>query len=49
VDIAVDGGIHAGNVGGVVAAGAEIIVAGSAIFGAADRLGAMRAFLEAAR
>ena len=49
VDIAVDGGIHAGNVGGVVAAGAEIIVAGSAIFGAADRLGAMRALLEAAR
>jgi len=49
VDIAADGGIHAGNVGGVVAAGAEIIVAGSAIFGAADRLGAMRALLEAAR
>jgi len=49
VDIAVDGGIYAGNVGGVVAAGAEIIVAGSAIFGAADRLGAMRALLEAAR
>jgi ribulose-phosphate 3-epimerase len=49
VDIAVDGGIHAGNVAGVVAAGAEIIVAGSAIFGAADRLGAMRGLLEAAR
>jgi ribulose-phosphate 3-epimerase len=49
VEIAVDGGIHAGNVAGVVAAGAEIIVAGSAIFAAADRLAAMRALQEAAQ
>jgi ribulose-phosphate 3-epimerase len=49
VDIAVDGGIHAGNAAGVVAAGAEILVAGSSIFAVADRLGAMRALLEAAR
>jgi ribulose-phosphate 3-epimerase len=48
VDIGVDGGIHAGNVGRVVAAGAEILVAGSSIFAAADRLAAMRALQEAA-
>ncbi len=49
VSIAVDGGIHAGNIADVVAAGGEIIVAGSAIFAAADRLAAMRALQEAAR
>jgi ribulose-phosphate 3-epimerase len=49
VDLAVDGGVHVGNVAGIVAAGAEILVAGSAIFAARDRLGAMRALLEAAR
>jgi ribulose-phosphate 3-epimerase len=48
IEIAVDGGIHAGNVADVVAAGGEVIVAGSAIFSAADRLAAMRALLEAA-
>ena len=32
VDIEVDGGVHPGNVAGVVAAGANVIVAGSAIF-----------------
>jgi len=48
VEIAVDGGIHAGNVRDVVGAGAGIIVAGSAVFGAADRLSAMRVLLEAA-
>jgi ribulose-phosphate 3-epimerase len=35
-DIEVDGGIKPGNVGQVAAAGANVIVAGSAIFGAAD-------------
>jgi ribulose-phosphate 3-epimerase len=49
ISIVVDGGIHAGNVAGVVAAGGDVIVAGSAIFAAADRLGAMRALQEAAR
>jgi len=48
VEIAVDGGIHAGNVRQVVDAGGEVIVAGSAIFGAPDRIEAMRAMLEAA-
>ncbi len=48
VVIAVDGGINAGNVGKVVAAGAELIVAGSAIFGKPDRLAAMRELIAAA-
>ena len=47
VAIAVDGGIHAGNARAVVDAGAEILIAGSAIFGAADRLDAMRRLREA--
>lgn len=48
-EIAVDGGLHAGNVGDVVRAGADIVVAGSSIFSASDRLAAMRALREAAR
>ncbi len=36
VDIQVDGGINAANAGQVVAAGANVLVAGSAVFGAAD-------------
>jgi len=36
VDIQVDGGINPGTAGRVVAAGANVLVAGSAIFGAAD-------------
>ena len=36
VDIAVDGGIKADNVAEVVAAGANVIVSGSGIFGTAD-------------
>ncbi|MFC2078210.1 ribulose-phosphate 3-epimerase, partial [Candidatus Bipolaricaulota bacterium] len=48
IEIAVDGGIHAGNVRDIVEAGADVIVAGSAVFGAPDRLSAMRVLLEAA-
>ena len=48
IDIAVDGGINAETIRGVVEAGAEIIIAGSAIFGKPDRRGAMRALREAA-
>jgi len=48
VEISIDGGIDASNVRSVVEAGAEIVVAGSAIFRAKDRLAAMRALLEAA-
>lgn len=36
VEIAVDGGIHTGNVRAVIEAGAEIIVAGSSIYGQPD-------------
>ena len=48
VTIAVDGGINATNIGKVVKAGAELIVAGSAIFGKPDRIAAMRALIAAA-
>jgi ribulose-phosphate 3-epimerase len=47
IEIAVDGGITLENVLDVVSAGADVIVAGSAIFAAADRAAAMRALLEA--
>jgi ribulose-phosphate 3-epimerase len=46
--VEVDGGIEVGNVERVVAAGAEIIVAGSSIFGQADPAGAVAALREAA-
>jgi ribulose-phosphate 3-epimerase len=45
--IEIDGGIDLNNIAAVVAAGAEIIVAGSAIFGATDPEGAVRGLREA--
>jgi ribulose-phosphate 3-epimerase len=45
--IEIDGGIDRGNIEQVVAAGAEIIVAGSAIFAAGDPEGAARGLREA--
>jgi ribulose-phosphate 3-epimerase len=36
VDIEVDGGVKLDNIAGVVAAGANVIVSGSGIFGTAD-------------
>jgi len=48
VVISVDGGINEMNVGKVVEAGAELIVAGSAIFGQPDRIAAMRRLVAAA-
>ncbi len=48
VVISVDGGINETNVGRVVKAGAELIVAGSAIFGQPDRITAMRRLIAAA-
>ena len=48
VIISVDGGINETNVKKVVDAGAELIVAGSAIFKHADRIAAMRALITAA-
>jgi ribulose-phosphate 3-epimerase len=47
VRIEIDGGIGLTNIGEVVAAGAEIIVAGSAIFGASDPQLAVRELREA--
>jgi ribulose-phosphate 3-epimerase len=46
--IEVDGGIDAGTAGGVAAAGAGLLVAGSAVFGAADPAAAYTAIAEAA-
>lgn len=48
VRIEIDGGIDAGNVANVVGSGAEIIVAGSAIYGKEDPAEAVREMIEAA-
>ena len=47
VTIAVDGGINAGNVRQVVEAGAEVIVAGSAVFGTPDPRAAAGELIQA--
>lgn len=47
--IEVDGGVNETNVKSVVDAGAELIVAGSAIFGYPDRVAAMNRLIAAAR
>jgi len=47
--IAVDGGITTENIRLVTQAGAELVVAGSSIFGKTDRLAAVRALNEAAK
>ncbi|MCY4028804.1 MAG: ribulose-phosphate 3-epimerase [Acidobacteria bacterium] len=47
--VEVDGGVHTGNVAEVVAAGAEIVVAASAVFGADDAAAATRRLREAAQ
>jgi ribulose-phosphate 3-epimerase len=46
--IEVDGGVGAGNAASLVGAGAEILVAGSAIYGAADPVSAIGALRDAA-
>ncbi len=46
VRIEVDGGIDAGNIHEIVAAGAELIVAGSAVFGGGDPESAARKLIE---
>lgn len=46
--IEIDGGVDAGNIATVVEAGAEIIVAGSAVFGEGKPKGAVRGLIEAA-
>jgi ribulose-phosphate 3-epimerase len=47
--IEIDGGVHPGNVREVVAAGVEIVVAGSAVFGEGDVTAAARRMIEASR
>ncbi len=47
--IEVDGGITVDTVGGTVTAGADTLVAGSAVFGHADRPAAVAALLEVAQ
>ena len=47
IRVEIDGGVDLENIASVVNAGAEIIVAGSAIFGAADRESAVRGLREA--
>jgi ribulose-phosphate 3-epimerase len=47
--IEVDGGVDLGNVKALVAAGAEILVAGTAVFGGGHPEAAARALVEAAR
>ncbi len=47
--IEIDGGISASNLGDVISAGAQMIVAGSAIFGTPDPGKAVRRFCEVAR
>ncbi len=48
VDLEVDGGIKIDNVATAAAAGANVIVAGSAIFGSSDYAGTIRALRERA-
>ena len=46
IELEVDGGINPANAGSVVAAGADVLVAGSAVFGGGDyaaTIGALRA------
>ena len=47
--IEVDGGVDATNVRALVAAGADVLVAGSAVFGQRDPAAAVRALLDASR
>jgi len=47
VRIEIDGGIDENNIGDMVAAGAEIIVAGSAVFGKGDPAEAVKGLMEA--
>ncbi len=47
-EIAVDGGINAENAGVIIRAGASILVAGTAVFGARDRKQAVKELREAA-
>ena len=47
LDIAVDGGVDRSNAGELAAAGATTLIAGSSVFGTADRAGALAALRRA--
>ena len=47
IDLEIDGGVTAENVGEIKAAGANVIVAGNTVFKAADRAAMIRALKEA--
>ena len=47
IEISIDGGINDVTIGAVAQAGADIAVAGSAIFGEPDRASAIRSLREA--
>jgi ribulose-phosphate 3-epimerase len=49
VEIAMDGGIERGNIDDVIAAGVEVCVVGTAVFGAADPARAMSELLSLSR
>ena len=49
IDLEVDGGVNPETVGSVAAAGADTVVAGSAVFGAGDYAGAIASLRRAAR
>ena len=46
VDIEVDGGVKPANARKVLASGANVLVAGSAIFSAADPVGETKKFMD---
>jgi len=46
VEIEIDGGIDNSNISSIVEAGADIVVAGSAVFGEGDPTGSVRGLLE---
>jgi ribulose-phosphate 3-epimerase len=49
VEIEMDGGIDRDNIARVVSAGVDVVVVGSAIFGAGDPLGVMSELRQRAR
>ena len=46
VKIEIDGGVDAENIGEIVASGADMLVAGSAVFGKGDAAAAVRGLIE---
>jgi ribulose-phosphate 3-epimerase len=49
IDLQVDGGVNTGTIADVVSAGANVVVAGSAVFNGGDYAGAIAALRRAAK